>query len=96
MSSTDRNLARHITTLGDVHRLFQEKQSGAGRAERTALAEGICAATARGAYTGRSRKLTTDDVATARELINTGVPKAEVSRRLAVDRTTLHRALSTP
>lgn len=39
VSSTDQNLARQIATLGQVHRLFEEKQSGARRAGRTALAE---------------------------------------------------------
>ncbi|WP_448072073.1 recombinase family protein [Georgenia yuyongxinii] len=40
-SSTDQNLARQITALGQVHRLFEEKQSGARRDGRTALAEMI-------------------------------------------------------
>lgn len=39
VSSTDQNLARQIATLGEVHRLFEEKQSGARREGRTALAE---------------------------------------------------------
>lgn len=37
VSSTDQNLARQLTTLGEVNRLFEEKQSGALRAGRTAL-----------------------------------------------------------
>ncbi len=39
VSSTDQNLDRQRTALGEVDRLFQEKQSGAGRGARTALAE---------------------------------------------------------
>jgi len=178
VSSTDQNLTRQITTLGEVHRLFEEKQSGAQRAGRTALAEmiayaregdtvaassmdrlarsvvdlnqivgelvtkgvvvefihervafrpgttdafaefqlnimasfaqleraiakerqaeGIRAAQARGVYTGRPRKLTAENLATARQLIETGVPKAQVARRLGVDRSTLYRALPLP
>lgn len=56
-------------------------------------AEGIRAAKARGVYTGRARKLTAENLATARQLIEAGVPKAQVARRLGVDRSTLHRAL---
>ncbi|MGP5394881.1 recombinase family protein [Arthrobacter rhombi] len=41
VSSTDQNLARQLDTLGRVDRLFEEKQSGAQRAGRTALAEMI-------------------------------------------------------
>jgi len=39
VSSTDQNLERQRGALGDVDRLFEEKQSGAGRSARTALAE---------------------------------------------------------
>ncbi len=175
VSSTDQNLARQITMLGEVHRLFEEKQSGASRDGRTALAEmiayaregdtvaicsmdrlarsvvdlnqvveelvakavvvefvqervtfrpgatdmfaefqlnimasfaqleraiakerqaeGIRAAKARGVYSGRARKLSAEDLAHARALIDIGVAKAQVARRLGVDRSTLHRAL---
>ncbi|PFG44898.1 DNA invertase Pin-like site-specific DNA recombinase [Georgenia soli] len=175
VSSTDQNLARQVATLGQVHRLFEEKQSGARRDGRTALAdligyaregdtvvvssmdrlarsvvdlnqivgelvakgvvveflservtfrpgatdafadfqlnimasfaqleraiakerqaEGIRAAKARGVYTGRARKLTAQDLANAREWIGAGVPKAQVARRLGIDRSTLYRAL---
>ena len=176
VSSTDQNLARQITTLGEVDRLFEEKHSGARREGRTALAEmiayarkgdtvaipsmdrlarsvvdlnqvvaelvskgvvvefihervtfrpgatdifaefqlnimasfaqleraigkerqaeGIHAAKARGVYTGRARKLSAEDLAQARELIDTGVPKAQIARKLSVNRSTLHRALT--
>ena len=57
-------------------------------------AEGIRAAKERGAYQGRARKLTAEHLATARELIDTGVPKAQVAHRLNVDRSTLYRALA--
>ena len=178
VSSTDQNLARQLATLGEVDRLFEEKQSGAGRAGRTALAEliryvregdtvvvssmdrlarsvvdlnqivgeliakgvvvefaservtfqpgaadpfaefqlnimasfaqleraitkerqaeGIRAAKERGVYQGRAHKLTAGQRASARELIATGVPKAQVARRLGVDRSTLYRALARP
>lgn len=46
VSSTDQNLARQLATLGEVDRLFEEKQSGAQRAGRTALAELIAYARA--------------------------------------------------
>lgn len=176
VSSSDQNLARQLTTLGKVNRLFEEKQSGAQRGGRNALvdmisyardgdtvvvssmdrlarsvvdlnqivgeliakgvavefiaervtfspgvrdpfaefqlnimasfaqleraitrerqAEGIRAAKARGVYQGRTRKLTAEQLVTARELMSTGVPKAEIARRLSVDRSTLYRTLA--
>lgn len=176
VSSKDQNLARQLEALGEVDRLFEEKQSGAGRAERPALAdligyaragdlvvvssmdrlarsvvdlnqivtelvdkgtavefihervsfqpgasdpfaefqlnvmgsfaqleraiskerqaEGIRAAKARGVYKGRARKLSAEQLDEARKLIDTGVPKAEIARRLRVDRSTLYRALA--
>lgn len=57
-------------------------------------ADGIRAAKERGVYQGRARKLTAEQLREARELIETGVPKAQVARRLDVDRSTLYRALA--
>ena len=56
--------------------------------------EGIRAARARGVYKGRARKLTVEQVVEARSLISDGIPKAEIARRLDVDRSTLYRALA--
>ncbi|WP_349775215.1 helix-turn-helix domain-containing protein [Curtobacterium sp. MCBD17_003] len=53
-------------------------------------------AEAAGKYKGRSRKLTDEQIAEARRLISTGVPKATVARELGIDRTTLYRMLATP
>lgn len=39
VSAADQNLARQRESIGTVHRLFEEKVSGASRAGRTALAE---------------------------------------------------------
>ena len=61
---------------------------------RERQAEGIRIAKADGKYKGRARKLSPGQLAEARELISTGVPKAEVARRYGVDRSTLHRALA--
>ncbi|MFI7482453.1 recombinase family protein [Kocuria sp. M1R5S2] len=61
---------------------------------RERQADGIRAAKARGVYRGRVPKLTGEQLVTARELISAGVPKAEVARRLSVDRSTLYRALA--
>lgn len=57
-------------------------------------AEGIRAAKARGVYQGRARKLTTEQLATARELIVTGVPKSQIARQMGIDRSTLYRSLA--
>lgn len=68
--------------------------------ERTLIRErqrdGIRIAQAAGKYRGRARKLTDDQIADARQLIDTGVPKAVVARRLGVDRSTLYRMLTLP
>ena len=175
VSSTDQNLAEQLAALGEVNRLFEEKQSGAKREGLTALAdligyaragdtvvassmdrlarsvvdlnqivgelvakgvvvefvhervifqlgdadpfaefqlnvmasfaqlertitrerqaEGIRAAKARGAYQGRARKLTAEQLATVRALVTTGVPKAQIARQLGIDRSTLYRSL---
>lgn len=56
-------------------------------------AEGIARAKERGVYKGRTRALTYEQVAQARTCFNAGVPKAEVARRLGVERTTLYSYL---
>lgn len=58
--------------------------------------EGIRIAKAAGKYKGRNRKLTDDQIAEARRLISTGVPKTTVARGLGIDRSTLYRMLATP
>jgi len=60
---------------------------------RERQAEGIRIAKAEGRYRGRARKLTPAQLDEARELILSGVPKAEVARRYGVNRSTLHRSL---
>lgn len=61
---------------------------------RERQAEGIRIAKAAGKYLGRAKKLTPDQVAEARELVATGVPKTVVARKFDVDRATLYRALT--
>lgn len=56
-------------------------------------ADGIRAAKERGVYAGRARKLAGVRLIDARDQIDVGVPKAEVARRLKVDRSNLCRAL---
>lgn len=61
---------------------------------RERQAEGIAIAKANGVYKGRKRALTPEHVATARERVAHGVPKAVVARDLGVSRQTLYAALS--
>jgi DNA invertase Pin-like site-specific DNA recombinase len=56
--------------------------------------EGIAAAKARGVYRGRARRLTPEQVHTALEQLQAGVPKAVLARRLGVSRQTLYDALN--
>lgn len=56
--------------------------------------EGIEVAKTNGVYRGRARKLTPEQVTTARELVATGVPKAKIARDLSCSRRVLYDALS--
>ncbi|MGX5359136.1 hypothetical protein [Kocuria sp. KH4] len=60
---------------------------------REQQAGGIRAAKARGIHQGWARKLTAEQLATARELITTWVPKAQVACQLGIDRSMLYRSL---
>lgn len=60
---------------------------------RERQAEGIRIAKAEGKYRGRVKKLSEEQLRDVRDLVEAGVPKAELARRYGVDRTTLHRAL---
>jgi len=55
--------------------------------------EGIELAKARGAYRGRKRSLSDDQVAELRRRVEDGVPKAVLARELGVSRETLYQAL---
>ncbi|WP_138413564.1 recombinase family protein [Sinomonas gamaensis] len=83
----------------DKYAQFQLSMLGAvAELERAIIherqADGIKAAKARGVYKGRARALNSEQVVQALEQIAAGVPKAEVARRLRVDRTTLYRSLA--
>lgn len=55
--------------------------------------EGIAAAKARGVYRGRRPSLSPGQIAEIRQLIESGVPKAELARRYGVARETIYQAL---
>ena len=57
--------------------------------------EGIELAKARGAYRGRRRSLSDDQVAELRRRVEDGVPKAVLARELGVSRETLYQYLRT-
>jgi len=57
--------------------------------------EGIELAKARGAYRGRKRSLSDDQVAELRRRVEDGVPKALLARELGVSRETLYQYLRT-
>lgn len=61
---------------------------------RERQAEGIARAKARGVYKGRSKVLTNEQLAQAREWVDAGLPKAEIARRLGIGRTTLYGYLN--
>jgi len=50
----------------------------------------------RGAYKGRAPAMNEASIEQAREMVDMGVPKADVARRLGVSRATLYRYLPYP
>ena len=52
--------------------------------------EGIALAKTRGAYDGRKKSLSPDDVAKAKERLEQGVSKAQVAREMGISRETLY------
>jgi DNA invertase Pin-like site-specific DNA recombinase len=56
--------------------------------------EGIEIAKAKGVYRGRARKLGPDQAATARQMVDGGVPKAKVARDLGCSRRVLYDLLA--
>lgn len=61
---------------------------------RERQAEGIALAKAKGVYKGRARALSAEQVESARQRIDSGVPKAIVARDLGISRQTLYSALA--
>jgi DNA invertase Pin-like site-specific DNA recombinase len=61
---------------------------------RERQSEGIARAKARGVYKGRTKALTNEQLTQAREWVDSGIPKAEVARRLEIGRTTLYGYLN--
>ncbi|MDN5759914.1 MAG: recombinase family protein [Tomitella sp.] len=56
--------------------------------------EGIAQAKVKGVYRGRARKLTSDQIAEAHRLDESGVPKAKIARDLGCSRRVLYDALA--
>lgn len=56
--------------------------------------EGIEAAKTRGVYRGSARRLSPDQVASARSDIQSGIPKTVVARKFGIARQTLYNALA--
>ncbi|ARC55489.1 DNA-invertase hin [Frondihabitans sp. 762G35] len=61
---------------------------------RERQSEGIRIAKEAGRYLGRARKLTPEQVGKACGLIDAGIPKTVVARKLGINRATLYRALA--
>jgi DNA invertase Pin-like site-specific DNA recombinase len=55
--------------------------------------EGIAIAKAKGVYKGGKPKLTSEQVIEMRNMVITGIPKAEVARRFKISRETLYSYL---
>lgn len=89
-SITDR-----IDTTSPGGRFFFHVMSGLAQMERELIAErtraGLAAARARGRLGGRKRKMTDSKVASARNLLASGTPPAEVAKNLGVSVPTLYR-----
>ena len=85
---------------GAVAKLMRSVMGAFAKFERSLIRErqreGIELAKARGAYRGRKRSLSEDQVADLRRRIGDGVPKAVAARELELSRETLHQALRAP
>ncbi len=94
------NLTYHAGDTEPMSKLMLQILGSFAEFERNLIrerqAEGIRIAKAAGKYKGRPAVLTPEQVASAKERIDAGVPKARVAADLNVNRSTLYRALSTP
>ena len=86
---------------GDPFAQFQLSLMGAvAQFERELIrqrqAEGIAAAKKRGAYKGRPRTLTSEQIKALRNATRAGEPKTKIARDLGVSRSTLYRYLEIP
>ncbi len=93
-----RSLSDNIDTTSAGGRLVLHMSAAFAEFERDLIAErtraGMQARKARGERVGRQRKLTAEQVAEARRMLDQpGATRAAVARGLKVCRTTLHRAL---
>jgi DNA invertase Pin-like site-specific DNA recombinase len=84
-----------IDTTTPAGRFFFHVMSGLAQMERELIAErtraGLAAARARGRLGGRKRKMTDSKVVSARNLLASGTPPAEVAKNLGVSVPTLYR-----
>src|SRR5215471_8810948 len=92
-----RSLTEAIDTETPIGRLLGHIIGALAEFERSLITErtraGIKAAKRRGVKLGRKPKLTTQQAAHARDLINSGESPSNVARLLGVGRSTLYRAL---
>jgi DNA invertase Pin-like site-specific DNA recombinase len=92
-----RSLTEHIDTDTPTGRAMWQMIGLLAELERSLISErtraGVKAAKRRGVAFGRKRKLTPQQIAHARELIDRGEARHHVANLLNVDRVTLYRAL---
>jgi DNA invertase Pin-like site-specific DNA recombinase len=92
-----RSLTEHIDTDTPTGRAMWQMIGLLAELERSLISERTCAgvkaAKRRGVAFGRKRKLTPQQIAHARELIDRGEARHHVANLLNVDRVTLYRAL---
>lgn len=90
----------HLTFSGDdspMANLLLSVMGAFGEFERSLIRErqreGIALAKQRGAYRGRKKALSTDQVVELLERVSAGVPKAAIARDLGISRETLYQYL---
>lgn len=92
-----RSLTEAIDTETPTGRAMWQMIGVLAELERSLIAErtraGLKAARARGVKVGRKPKLSAQQVAHARKLVETGEPVPQVAKLLSVDRATIYRAL---
>lgn len=83
-ASTDNPMSKMILSMVGAFAEFERNMI------KSRQKEGIALAKARGAYKGRQREITDEEIRQIEELIKQGVPKAKIARSLGFSRGTIY------
>lgn len=87
-ASTDNPMSKMILSMVGAFAEFERNMI------KSRQKEGIALAKARGAYKGRQRELTDEQVKQIEDLISKGIPKARIARDMGISRGTIYNYIS--